>query len=176
MAKGRCPSVTLRCEICNTLFHPWKKHIVARFCTLECTGRARSIRTRKKPDIKCTQCGVLFYPVNNTTQTYCSRKCYQDSGIHRRRTPDGYVLAYSPKWSTRRSKQEFEHRVVMQEALGRRLEPHETVHHINGQRDDNRIQNLQLRVGNHGKGVVIRCNDCGSHNVGHKPISDKSME
>ena len=39
---------------------------------------------------------------------------------------------------------EFQHRVVMADKLGRDLLPHENVHHINGVRNDNRLENLEL--------------------------------
>lgn len=38
----------------------------------------------------------------------------------------------------------LEHRRIFSKSIGRKLERHEEIHHINGVRDDNRIENLEL--------------------------------
>jgi HNH endonuclease/Helix-turn-helix domain len=58
-----------------------------------------------------------------------------------------------------------EHRLVMAQYLGRPLTPSEQVHHIDGIRHRNVIDNLQFRVKAHGSGAALRCSDCGSINI-----------
>lgn len=81
-------------------------------------------------------------------------------------SPDDPVVGpMAPQTKSVSSRYVLEHRAVMAWHLGRPLESWETVHHINGDRVDNRIENLQLRSGRHGKGAAFRCRSCGSCDV-----------
>jgi len=56
----------------------------------------------------------------------------------------GYILISNPKHPLAVNGYVFEHRLVMEKAIGRYLKSKEVVHHINDIRDDNRIENLML--------------------------------
>lgn len=79
---------------------------------------------------------------------------------YRRKTKRGYILRYAPDHpSASKSGLVMEHRMIMEQALGFVLPKSFDVHHINGDKTDNRIENLVVLT--HGAHTTL-------HNTGGK--------
>ncbi len=89
------------------------------------------------------------------------------TSVHKKpKSPRKFVNGYA--WILIGNQYEAEHRVVMERVIGRRLTKTESVHHLNGQRDDNRPENLELWVGPLRSGVRahdLQCPHCGRQYV-----------
>lgn len=113
-----------KCSICNNNYYCINKK--RKFCSLDCAGIA----------------------VGNINKNYCPKKDKSPSwkgGRHKNKK--GYIMIHCPDHPYKGNRNYVsEHRLVMEKYLGRYLTKGENVHHKNGIRDDNRIENLELWV------------------------------
>jgi hypothetical protein len=159
------------CAVCGTEVYRRPNQLAAttaNYCSPECRIEA----TRKERVIKpCAHCGKemrLKPSVASRGKQYCSRACQSygtttawtflertHNGRFVKKDRLGYVWVWEPERIRHRKqagvlkKRSYEcwyqeHRLVMEIALGRELTRDEHVHHVNGQKDDNRLENLQV--------------------------------
>lgn len=86
----------------------------------------------------CQQCGKTF-DHSEKTRVYCSRSCAGFSKTKNRMMNTGYRTAYRGG-----GKMALEHRLVMEQHLGRELRPDEVVHHKDENKLNNDISNLEI--------------------------------
>lgn len=143
------------CVECKNAFTAKSAH--QKYCGQGCAldaihNRNKDTSTKERP---CEFCGITFRPRPWSAGRFCSRSCtYQgqtgEKAAHwrggRYTTKDGYVKVYAPDHPAAQGHGGYvaEHRLVMEQSIGRYLLPAEEVHHKFGPRDDNRIERLEL--------------------------------
>lgn len=136
--------VKIVCKICHKSFYVhFSKRKKSKYCSrecyyIQCLGRKSPMLGRKhikesKEKMSKTRKG-MFLGENNPN--WKGGRIFNYAGYiliknwnHPFCNPNGYIR---------------EHRFIMEKYIGRYLKPTEDVHHINGIKDDNRIENLEL--------------------------------
>ena len=106
----------------------------------------------------CVICGVHFRTggkKGRLTAKFCSIKCKTEFQRKNWKGPNhpswrggkqiagkGYVRVYFPNHSKSYRNKVYEHRLVIENYLGRELKNGEEIHHVNGNKTDNRLSNL----------------------------------
>lgn len=135
------------CSICGKEFRTKNKE----FCSSKCQYIGKSIKHRNT--ITCSECGKVFTRIKgkSTAETaFCSRKCrnlFESGSIIYNNGELEKISTIKKKYKNKgvgNGKIKLEHRLIMEEYIGRELAKDEIVHHIDGNKFNNDISNLQI--------------------------------
>jgi hypothetical protein len=132
----------------------YKSNGLNRYIWLSCPdcGIERWVSISRKNRVGIPRCRRCSARINSSKRDFNGPSNYQWKGGRHLVKNKGYIEVWIPSDSPyismvkgRHGRQSlWEHRLVMAEFLGRPLESWEIVHHLNGIRTDNRIENLAL--------------------------------
>jgi hypothetical protein len=156
----RVKSVTKKCKGCGTEFHPRQGRLETNeWCSRQCFYKSHRVY------MACQTCGKEFYYLKGKPRKHCSRKCWDGSEKHpsnfkgdKHISGKGYVYIYVPDHPYVKDhpyKRVAEHRLVMEQMLGRYLYPWELVHHKDTIKAHNDPDNLELWVTGHPNGTEV---------------------
>ena len=94
---------------------------------------------------QCEYCKKTFQPKDkrNRIRRFCSVKCASTNTAKKRYNTKGWIISTKGyKQILVNGKYIMEHRLIMEAHLGRKLKETEVVHHIDGNKQNNSIQNL----------------------------------
>jgi hypothetical protein len=130
-------------------FTKYKSNEGRRYCSISCGVSARN-RTEQNPSYRRNISGENnpmyghghYGEANGMHGRYGTANPAWRGGRKVRR--DGYILIRAPKGHSQVGTYILEHRLVMEQHIGRFLEPTEVVHHIDENPSNNDIANLRL--------------------------------
>lgn len=139
------------CPVCGVAVYRTPSQPDKKYCSRRCLTAA----SRKTFEARCAHCDTTFLTVPSTGKRFCTKQCEAaartttDIGRVFNGRPvtsdqNGYIKLWLPDHPNAGHGRVLEHRWVMEQQLGRFLETAEHVHHINGMKDDNRPENLEL--------------------------------
>jgi hypothetical protein len=150
---------TTACEAdgCSEVFRQRARGGRRKYCSRRCrdrilkrqqraTGWVPSHKRDSQPRCAVEGCEKPKFSLDVCQMHYQRVKTHGEPGSadSKRRPGEWRVSAEGYLYRFADGAKQLQHRVVLEQALGRALLPHETVHHKNGDRADNRIENLEL--------------------------------
>ena|SRR3990167_933054 len=152
------------CELCHKEFwrcNAWKNKWRPVYCSWKCRNLSMSPLANKiiqlrvvnlyKSDFSMAKISKIIKSDHVTIKKFLVEKGikirprnFYNQGVKNHKYKGGYITKSGYKRISLFGKNIFEHRFIMQNFIKRKLSKNEHVHHLNGKKTDNRLENLAV--------------------------------